>query len=345
MQTLIAVIFWISLGFTLCVAVVSPCLLRFLPRFRKRFKTRETSQPHDDSDLPTVSILFPVTQGDRYLLDRLHNLLESNYPLDRLEIVAAFPAGDELVSDLIETVNDSRVRAVRCDSQSCESDLINACLAAAHNDVVLLTDCNVRFDRETIRRLATRFLNPHVGGVCGKLLKADIDTLAATHENEYRFGIASGRSVAAFRAELIDSVPSSVHNFDRIAGLSVYRHGMEIAIEPKAHVQRRSDSSRTREGIRTKLSRAVSRSHEFFSELRVAGFSLATWAVCNHALRRIAPVFIVAAMMANAILAGNPFYLRLLILHELTYVFLLLHLCLRNTCYWPLRRQLQDATT
>ena len=240
-----------------------------------------------------------------------------------------------------------RVRSVECTSSPSQAKLINACLAAAKNDVVLLTDCDVRFDRQTIRRLVGHFRSPHVGAVCGRLQSPEsggydpsfAGIIHSNEEFETRFGVApaSGGCVAAFLAELVGEIPNDVRNAGLFAGLKVFRSGSQVIFDGHAVARRRSGTANgslpKRNGIR-RLARGF---REVWTAFRWVGCSRAVWVLFGRWLRQCAPVFVVAAMMSNAILAGDPFYLRLLILHELAYLVLLIHLCLRETKMRPLR--------
>jgi len=341
MQPLIAAVFWISLGLTLYVVVVYPRLLRLLLRLRRTFAVRESAIASDDADLPTVSVILPVFTDDRYLLDRLQNLLESDFPVDRMEVVVGCDPQVDLIADLVATVNDPRVRTVLYKSPRGKAELINVCLAAARNEIVLITDCGIRFDRNTIRRLAGGFRSPHIGGVCGTPPTSDAPALDATGENESRFGVLPDRNctVAAYRAELVGVIPDCVQDVGLFVGLSVYRSGLEIIFDADAVARRRSEITDLPQARQNVISRSLNHLRAAGQLLHLSGCSLATLVVFSHRLRRIAPVFVIVAMMANAMLAGDPLYLRLLLLHLFAYVALLVHLCLRNTKRWPFARR------
>jgi hypothetical protein len=333
MQLFIAAIFWISLGLTLYVAVVYPRLLSLLLRMRSEFAIRESTVVVDDADLPSVSVILPVFTDDRYLLDRLQNLLESKFPVDQMEVVVGCDPRVDLIADLIATVNDPRVRAVHYESPRGKAELINACLAEARNEIVLITDCGVHFDRKTIRRLAVGFHSPHVGGVCGTAPTGDASTLDRVGEHETRFGVSPDRNctVAAYQAELVGTIPEDVQDVGLFVGLNVYRSGLEVTFDEGAVARRRCEITDVPGQHQSTINRCLNRMQEAGQLLRLSGCSLATLVVCSHWLRRIAPVFVTVSLIANAMLAADPLYLRLLLLHLFTYVALLIHLCLRKT--------------
>jgi hypothetical protein len=341
MQPLIAAIFCISLGLTLYVAVVYPCLLRLLLRLRRTFAVRESAFASDEDDLPTVSVVLPVFTDDRYLLDRLQNLLESNFPVDRMEIIVGCDPRVDLISDLVATVNDPRVRAVHYESPRGKAELINACLAETRNEIVLITDCGIRFDRNTIRHLAVGFRSPHVGGVCGTPPPSTAAALDATGEYETRFGVSPNRNctVVAYRSELVGVIPDGVQDVGLFVGLSVYRSGLEIIFAADAVARRRSEVTDLPGQQQNVINRSLNHLRAAWQLLRLSGCSLATLVVCSHRLRRITPVLVIFAMMANAMLAADPLYLRLLLLHLFAYVALLIHLCLQKTKRWPFARR------
>ena len=89
------------------------------------------------------------------------------------------------------------------------------------------------------------------------------------------------------------------------------------------------------EGLATAISQSFDRSLSFLERLRTGalqGFGL-TWPVTgiwrcavfitfwfNALLRRLCPVFLIAAFISNACLLDDPFYLHGMLFHELVYV-------------------------
>ena len=82
------------------------CCCRLLSRMLRRFDMREAAIRCDDEDLPHVSVVLPMLGDDRHALDRVQNLLAAEFPVDRMEVVVGCAAPDELVNDLISTLND-----------------------------------------------------------------------------------------------------------------------------------------------------------------------------------------------------------------------------------------------
>jgi hypothetical protein len=345
MQSSIAILFWIALGLTLYVAVGYPYLLCFLVRLRRRFQVRDAARLHDEAELPAVSVILPAWHDDKQILDRLQNLLEADYPADRLEIVVGTDVRDDLTGDLAATVNDSRVRLVQPTTAARgPAELINACLATARHDIVVLTDCGVRFERQTIRRLAGHFCSPHVGAVMGRLLAANAGSQEGpaglqewTVEYEAAFGVApaSGGTVAAYQRELLGGLPAGASNAGLFTGLMAYASGLDLVYQGEAVARRRWGAAPAKGGWCGLFVQPLARLRAGWALLRAAGCSRATLVLASHWLRRQAPVFVVTAMMGNAILAGDPFYLRLLLLHEGAYLALLIYLCLERAEHHP----------
>jgi hypothetical protein len=258
-----------------------------------------------------------------------------------VEVVVGCDPRVDLIADLIATVNDPRVRAVHYESPRGKAELINACLAEARNEVVLITDCGIRFDRNTIRRLAVGFHSPHVGGVCGTPPTSDAAALDRVGEHETQFGVSPDRNctVAAYQAELVGIIPDDVQDVALFVGLNVYRSGLEVTFDAGVVARRRCEITDVPGQSQSFTNRCLNRLREAGQLLRLSGCSLATLVVCSHWLRRIVPVFVIVAMIANAMLAADPLYLRLLLLHLFTYVALLIHLCLRKTKQRPIARR------
>lgn len=350
MAFFVSVVFWVALGVTAYNYLLYPCLLLFLSRLRKRYPVRDDNGDDNETNGLLVSVILPTRHDEKSILDRLQNLLESDYPADCLEIVVGCGAQEDLTRDLVATVNDPRVRVVQYPGQPAGNDLFNECLAQARGEIIVLTDCEVKFERQTLRRLARHFRSPHIGAVCGRL-----DTVISDgsdngmHDDVYdsviaeetTFGIAPhvGSRVAAFRADLLRPLPRQVNDAALYFGVSVYRTGLAIVLDLDAaarvrtsvsHVSEQHDPFWRRFWCHVKSSAAI---------ITAAGATPAVFVLLSHLLRQRAGLFLVIAMMGNAILASDPFYLKLLLLHELIWLAVLAWLCFRNVKYWPWQRE------
>ena len=346
MVMLVAAVFWIALGVTVYNLLVYPWLLRRLSRWRTDYAVGNRMGDSDGGDRSLLSIILPTAGYEKTVLDRLQNLLEMDYPADRFEIVVGCDGRDSLIYDLVNTMNDPRIRAVHSSTPRESHGVINDCLARARGDIVVLTDCGVKFERGLLGRIAAQFRSPHVGAVCGRLAT----TISSADGNrsytncrdsfmadEARFGVVpeSAEKISAYRAELLRSVPERASEAGLFAGLAVYHSGQAIVFDAEAVASVRSTMDPASDHHQSIRSGIWKQTLSVFAMMRVAGVSLASFVLLSRLLRRQTSIFVGAAMISNAILAGDPFFLRLLLLQEFAYLVVLGRLCIGEGKRWP----------
>src|SRR2546430_4173394 len=66
------------------------------------------------AELPSVSVIVAAHDEEAVIERRLENLLELDYPRDRLELVVASDASADRTDELVQRFRDRRVPLVRC---------------------------------------------------------------------------------------------------------------------------------------------------------------------------------------------------------------------------------------
>src|SRR6185503_2305316 len=83
-------VFWVSVAFIAYVYVGYPVVLAaYASLVRRRARLPQVLRAQRRDDLPGVSILIAARNEAHRLPDRIANLLDSDYPSDRLQIVVA----------------------------------------------------------------------------------------------------------------------------------------------------------------------------------------------------------------------------------------------------------------
>jgi len=157
-------LFWGSLGALAWTHVGYPLAAGALARSRPRPVAR------DDGFEPSVSLIVAAHDEEDVIGTRLENLLELDYPADKLEIVVASDASTDRTDEIVGKVaaRDGRVRLLPCER--------GGKVAAQHRavreteaDVLAFSDANSTWERGTLRRLVAALADPEVAYVCGRL--------------------------------------------------------------------------------------------------------------------------------------------------------------------------------
>ena len=157
-------IFWFSVGFIAYVYVGYPLLLGVWAAVAPR----EREAPVSGDRLPGVTIIIAARNEARRLPARIENLLASDYPRDRLQIVIASDGStDDTVDalapyarwiDLIMLPPGGKARA------------LNAAVAHAAHPILVFADARQQFAPDAIPRLVRHFSKLSVGAVSGELV-------------------------------------------------------------------------------------------------------------------------------------------------------------------------------
>ena len=179
----------------------------------------------EDGIWPMVTVLLTVHNEEAVVAARIQNLLDNDYPENRLKIVVASDGSTDATNDIVRGFEKSGVRLFMPKSRLGKSDTQNQAIARIEDDVIVFTDAESRFQRNTIRRLVAPFMQSEIGFSSGRLeFLSHEDNALAQSQNRYweqemkirdaesKLGIlAVGTgAVMAVRRECIQPMPSHI---------------------------------------------------------------------------------------------------------------------------------------
>jgi glycosyltransferase involved in cell wall biosynthesis len=129
-----------------------------------------------DDVLPTVSLIVAAHNEEDVIERRLRNLLELDYPADRLEIVVASDASGDRTDELVEAVaaGEPRVRLIRA-PRGGKVAAQNLAVRETDGEILAFSDANATWQAESLRKLVRSFADPEVAYVSGRATYADAD--------------------------------------------------------------------------------------------------------------------------------------------------------------------------
>lgn len=122
---------------------------------------------------PTVTVLVPAFNEERTIALSLRSILASDYPAFDV-IVIDDGSTDATAAAVAPFLADARLRYIR-KTNGGKASALNLGLAEAGGEIVLFTDADSLFDRDTLRNGVAYFVDPTVGAVSGN------DTVLAPH--------------------------------------------------------------------------------------------------------------------------------------------------------------------
>jgi cellulose synthase/poly-beta-1,6-N-acetylglucosamine synthase-like glycosyltransferase len=179
---------WIALGLIglpvglfLYSYFLYPALLWLIGRFRP-------ARPSlgDPDQWPRISFSLPAFNEARAIRRTIENLLATDYPADRRQILVVSDASTDETDDIVREYADRGVELLRLSKRSGKTAAENAAAHHLSGDIIINTDATIRILPESIKPLIRVFQDPSIGVASGRDLSVgDVTTEANQGESGY----------------------------------------------------------------------------------------------------------------------------------------------------------------
>jgi cellulose synthase/poly-beta-1,6-N-acetylglucosamine synthase-like glycosyltransferase len=158
------ILFWLSLAGILWTHAGYPLAAALLARVLRRDVSRAAFEP-------SVTVIVPAHDEDDVIGARLENLLELDYPADRLELLVVSDGSTDRTDELVRAYadRDPRVRLLAL-PRGGKLAALNVAVGHSDREVVAFSDANSRWGPDTLRLLVRDLADDDVAYVCGKLV-------------------------------------------------------------------------------------------------------------------------------------------------------------------------------
>jgi len=155
-------LFWLSFAALLWTHVLYPLAASALARVRTR---RVAAQPIE----PTVSVIVAAVNEQAAIERRLENLLELDYPSERLELVVTSDGSTDRTHELVERFAGRGVRLI-VNPRGGKVAAQNQAVRETTGEILAFSDANATWASDALRQLVENFADPEVAYVCGQLV-------------------------------------------------------------------------------------------------------------------------------------------------------------------------------
>src|SRR3954471_17402125 len=233
-------IFWVSLLLLAWTHVLYPLFAAVLARLAPR-KLRKGEVE------PTVTVIVTAYNEEEVIARRIENLLELDYPRERLRIVITSDASSDRTEEIAlqypEVIVISNPRGGKVAAQ-------DAAVRQAGSEIVAFSDANATWSTDALRKLVRAFGDPEVAYVCGRLNILDAE--GSNKEGVYwryemvqraaesTLGSVTGGNASIYalgRKDYVEVDPRFGHDLS-LPYLMVQR-GRRAVYEPEAHAWER----------------------------------------------------------------------------------------------------------
>jgi cellulose synthase/poly-beta-1,6-N-acetylglucosamine synthase-like glycosyltransferase len=325
--TILAVLLWTSLGLVAYVYLGYPLLIWLLARcFGRRELPPAATEP-----CPTVSLLICALNEESCIAERVLNGLDQDYPADRLQVVVASDGSTDRTAEIVREIAlkfPGRVVLHDFSKRRGKATALNTVIPMLETELVVLSDANTCFDRHTVRNLARWFERPDIVAVCGQLLLRDpatgrnVDSVYWRYENflkncEAAVGALLGANGAVYALRRHEYVPipadSIIDDFLIPLQMKLQTGGRLVYDAEAVAVEETPPEIADEFRRRVRIGAGGFQSLCRLWPLLLPSAGMTALAFLSHkVLRWVTPLFLVVALLANALLLGQQPVYRLL---------------------------------
>lgn len=115
---------------------------------------------------PSVSLIIAAYNEADFIVKKLDNAIQLDYPQDKLEIIVASDGSDDGTNELVRAYGSPRVRLLELPRQG-KNRTLNSAIPLTTGEVLVFTDADSMIEPGALRRLVAPLADPSVGGVAG----------------------------------------------------------------------------------------------------------------------------------------------------------------------------------
>jgi cellulose synthase/poly-beta-1,6-N-acetylglucosamine synthase-like glycosyltransferase len=197
------------------------------------------------NQFPAISVIIAAYNEADVITKKIENILVSNYPHNRLEIIVVSDGSTDGTNDLVSSFKAPGVRLLDLSRQG-KNSAINEAVKTAKGEILVFTDADSTLHPDSLQNLVASFSDPEIGGVSGDYRYAGQNV---KQEGEHAYwnydrilkrlqsanGSVSGASGAlyAIRSSLFKPVPTTVTD-DFFSAMQVVSSHHRLIFEPRA---------------------------------------------------------------------------------------------------------------
>jgi cellulose synthase/poly-beta-1,6-N-acetylglucosamine synthase-like glycosyltransferase len=310
-------LFWIAWGMMLYTYIGYPVLCALLSGFLSQSWRREDCQP-------TVTLLIVAHNEEEILAAKIENSLVLDYPRSKLIIAVASDGSTDGTNAILRKYERKDIRAYYFPERHGKMATINRIFSELQTEIVVLSDANVIYASDAIKKLVRNFADDGVGAVSGKVtLISDQPVLSIPERLYYRYEwlikrlesqtgslIGVDGAMYGIRRELFQPLPDCVVLDDFVISMNIAKRGKRVVYEPEAKAQEASAASLAVE-LQRRSRIAAGAVQSLLQGEGLPGLSqpLLLFKYLSHkVLRWSTPVFLLMLLLANLFLLGEFVY-------------------------------------
>ncbi len=161
-----------------------------------KYSTKGSPAKKNESKL-TISMIIPTYNEELLIGKKLDNIFKLDYPPELIEVIIIDSSTDRTPDIIKEYQKKYNCINLITEKRQGLAAALNTAYAAARNEIVIKTDCDSMLENDVLKKVASDFSDPEIGGVTGKQV--------VINESEVEVGYRSLQSKVQIAESWIDS--------------------------------------------------------------------------------------------------------------------------------------------
>lgn len=337
------IIFWVSVGLVVYTYFGYPLLLIAVTSIVQLYRdvwflldrSSRRKQRLADADLPTVTIVIPAHNEEDAIAAKIENSLSLNYPSEKLEVIVGSDGSDDRTNEIAASLAGPGVILAAYPERRGKPSVINDTVARATGDIIILSDATTMIDSDAVRHIVRHFSDPDVAAVNGELRFVSpgegyrgegmywrYEVMIKFLENRLGVVLGSSGALCAIRRSVFRPIPANCICDDLVITLNAFLDGHRGVYDPEAQsVEETAASVKQESSRRERIGAGNFQALALTWPLLLPNHGWFALAYLSHKIFKwITWVFMVGALVANALLLDQTFYQVMFALQAAFYV-------------------------
>lgn len=275
-----------------------------------------------------VSILLSAYNEEAVIEEKIRSVFNTGYPESRFELLVGSDNSTDRTFEIVETLSQEfpSIMVFNFTSRMGKPKIINKLVMEARGEIVILTDANVMFDRNTLSRITAPFADRTIGLVDTQMINLGIKREGISFQEksyisrEVRIKFLESRlwgvmmgpfgGCFAIRRALFEPIPANFLVDDFFLNMKVLESGYKAVNNPEAKVYEDVSNDLSIE-FRRKIRIATGNFQNlkrFRNLLSPARPALAFCFISHKLIRWLGPVFLMLAFIALGYLSFQSLF-------------------------------------
>ena len=288
---------------------------------------------------PHVSMIISAYNEEVHIREKIDNFLALNYPKEKSELLIGSDGSTDKTVSCVRSFVNERIKLFEFPKRRGKVSILNDIAGKAKGSIIIFSDADTMYDKDSVKFLVRHFDRNDVGGVCGRLLLRQTASSLAEEglywkyenfikemESRIKTIVGINGQIFAIRRELFEPLPEDTITEDQALGMRILGRCYNILFDRDAIASEAIGSFREEFKRRVRISAGNFQSIAPSKAVLNPKMGFASFALWSHKiLRWLAPFFLIAIFTFSLFSIKTPFFKLLLLSQIIFYLLSLPH--------------------